>query len=214
MKTKCPEHYTIGSVVEKCANSSQPLASDNVKLATPVTNANSRITYGNEYCAQCHNDYDYQSWNFTYYCSEDTFVNTMKAVEEVVVVNETATVSPAVPVRDYLWEMNEAAKHVKYDPLTKTFRSAFNNRNYICSYYRFVSESMRQHVRTCVPHIAECSSTADQSLVEKCLSYTAIVYNKNVVYKNRDCANCNGRQRKDALSGCRFDLPSSPSPFR
>ena len=199
MKTKCPEYYTISSVLEKCVKSSQPLVSDDVKLATPVTNPRSKITYGNEYCAQCHNDYEYQSWNFTYYCSEDTFVNTLKAVEDVDV---KATVSP-VPERDYLWEMNEAAKHVKYDPLTRTFRSKFNNRNYICSYYRFVSENMRQHVRTCIPNIAECSFSADHGLVEKCLSYTGIVYNKNVVYKNKDCATCNANQQQNTLSGCK-----------
>lgn len=197
MKTKCAEYFTIANIREKCEKSSQPLAGDDPKLATPVTNLGNRITYGNEYCAQCNNDYDYQSWNFSYYCSEDAFVNTVKTVEDV---NETATAG-SLPVRDYLWETNEAAKHVKYDPVTKTFRSTFNNRDYSCSYYRYMSENLRQHVRTCIPSIAECSSAADQSVVEKCLSYTGIVYRKNVVYKNEDCAVCNGSQR-DSLKGC------------
>ena len=200
MKTKCPEYYSITDIRKKCEISSQPLASDDTKLATPVTNLENRITYGNEFCAQCHNDYNYQSWNFTYYCSEDVFVNPLEIIEDK---DESSANANPVPVRDYLWEMNEATKHVEYDPTTKTFRSTFNNRKYTCSYYRFVSEDIRQQIRMCIPSIAECSSTADQTLADKCLSYTGIVYHKNVVYKNEDCAVCNGNQKKNALSGCR-----------
>lgn len=189
----CPAYYNITEVRAKCENSTQPLVTDNVKLITPVTSTENRITYANEYCAQCHGDWNYQPWTLTYYCSEDVFLNTNSDIG----TNNTE--------RDYLWETTQAANHVKFDLVTKTFRSTFNNRNYTCPPSISLPETLRPLARLCIPAISKCSNTSDRQAVERCRSYTSIVYDDNTKYKNRDCAICNGKTKK--LPGCKERKP-------
>lgn len=167
-----------------------PLTNDDVKLIIPVTNLGERITYGNEYCAQCRGDLEYQPWVLTYYCSEDSFSTWENNVQ---IVNGTE--------RDYLWETTEAAKYVEFDPITKIFRSTFNNRNYTCPPSVSISESLRPSARLCIPAISSCLNKSDRQMAERCRSYTSIVYDSSTLrYRNKDCAVCNGQKSK--LKGC------------
>lgn len=70
MKTTCPKNYTNNSVRQKCESSVGVLKSANKKVLTPVTNTKRNITYGNEYCAVCNNDFFIESWNISASCSE------------------------------------------------------------------------------------------------------------------------------------------------
>lgn len=62
MKTNCPAWWTDNYIARQCEQSIKPLASEDIMLILPVTNPDTRITYGNAFCAYCHNDRNFQPW--------------------------------------------------------------------------------------------------------------------------------------------------------
>lgn len=76
MITSCPRSYSDNATRSKCEKSTLPLDEDDVTLIIPVTNVDTRVTYGNKYCARCHGagqdpetEKNYRLWNETRYCS-------------------------------------------------------------------------------------------------------------------------------------------------
>lgn len=70
MLTNCPDGYADQEIVSKCLASTQPSTGDNF-LIRPATNLNTHTTYGNAYCAICHDDaIDIVLWSLTARCGE------------------------------------------------------------------------------------------------------------------------------------------------
>jgi hypothetical protein len=62
MKTNCPVEWPRDHIAKLCEKSTEPLQSDDILLILPVTNNETAITYGNMYCAMCHNDARLEPW--------------------------------------------------------------------------------------------------------------------------------------------------------
>lgn len=224
MKTNCPASYKKEDIKRKCEKSVSPLESEDKKLIVPVTNVKTRITYGNEYCAQCHGVKEYQPWNLTSYCSaalkefaehddfkqnyplanleNDTAPMALKSpayrAENFADLTENSTLPQSL--NDLFTESEEASKFIKFDPSTRTFYSVYKEKNFTCSYGRITPKSLEPYLRPCEPFVAECPNFGDQAFVRKCQSYTSIVFDNFGAYKNKDCAACNGVVKK--LPGC------------
>lgn len=210
MKTSCPPDYPNRSVQSKCESSTGPLRSDNRKLFIPVTNIHKNITYGNEYCAICNNDYSYQVWTLTSHCSivydpsppsteaSSVYSHNFDSTSERLHNRSDAPTTEFVD--HYLLDLEEAKKRIRFDPLNKTFFSEYNGKLYECWYRREIPHALVPHFRDCVPVISNCTNNDELSL-ELCQSYTSIVFDEyKVAYKNKDCAYCNGVSTN--LTGC------------
>lgn len=159
-----------------------PLVGSNKKIFIPVTNKNKKITYGNEYCAICNNDYAYVPWNLTAWCSQEINDN---------LTTTSSTVRPTPFVDHHAIGLIEAKKRIEYDAESKSFVSSYNGKKYNCSYTRAQPTSIIPYLRNCVPAVSSCSDT-DDKLQELCLSYTAYVHDENgKIYRNVHCARCN-----------------------
>lgn len=62
MKTNCPAGWPYDNIARLCEKSMEPLRSDDLLLILPVTNNETAITYGNMYCAMCHDDANFEPW--------------------------------------------------------------------------------------------------------------------------------------------------------
>lgn len=78
MKTNCPISWTDDYTARQCEKSIQPLDSDDIMLILPVTNPKTEITYGNAFCAYCHNDFEFQPWILIPSCVPNESVNELK----------------------------------------------------------------------------------------------------------------------------------------
>ncbi|XP_065212340.1 uncharacterized protein LOC135839978 [Planococcus citri] len=224
MITTCPKNYNNITIRNKCEKSTLPLDTDNVKLIIPVTNVNTRITYGNEYCAQCHGVRNYRYWNETRVCSvkHDESIRTDDFRQNYPVANldnDTSSLNSrtqyyrlenftdltengtSLPQSDDLYaESLEATKFMKFNSTSKTFYSLYNNRNFACSVARAIPDDLNSSVRKCKKFVSECSIASNKTLTEKCRSYTSIVFDGFTSYRNKECAACNNVTQE--LPGC------------
>lgn len=208
MKTSCPSNYTNRSVIGKCESSMRPLKSENKKLYIPVTNVHYNVTYGNEYCAICNNDYTYQAWNLIPRCwvvyqppVETSTVRSERSIDVVTQIMHNEMISTTTEYVDwYAIDLEEAKKRIQFNAQNKTFFSEYKGKVYECQYSRGIPNDLVPHVRDCVPAISNCTSKKD--LLKLCRSYTSLVYDidSQIAYKNVDCARCNGVSSN--LYGC------------
>lgn len=194
MKTSCPPNYPNQSVKSKCESSTKTLRNENKKLYIPVTNVHKNITYGNEYCAVCNNEFVYKAWNLTTHCTpvanKDQTSTTGKA--------QHSETTEAIPdsgkfVDYYLLNMEEAKKRVRFNSTSKTFFSEYNGTKYDCWYSRLKPVELEPHFRDCVSAVWNCSLRNDTMLMDLCeTSHMSIVYDESsIAYKNKYCAYCN-----------------------
>lgn len=233
MLTSCPKTYNDTAIRAKCEKSTLPLDKDDLTLIIPATNVNTRITYGNKYCAQCHGERNYRLWNETRYCSvkqtesirpddfqqnypvanldNDTSSSGLKLpqfyrVENFTDLTENDTL--LAQTNDLPNESVEATKHIKFNSTSKTFYSFYNNKNFACSVGRDIPKDLESAVRKCKRFTFECADVSNKTLTEKCRSYTSIVFDNYGSYRNQDCAACNNVAKK--LPGC-FSESAPPS---
>lgn len=178
MKQACPHNFTDKEVQLKCENYTIGDEHTDPRVMKPVVDVLNKITYANEYCAACNDVIDFQPWSLAFNC---------------------------VPRNN--WELPENEKEVngilsnmKFDPITKTFRSVFKDKNYKCWHTWRVPSDLVPLLRPCLPKmISTCSDSRNKNLVHRCKSYTSVVYkltsatvNEGTkIYKNKDCAECN-----------------------
>lgn len=205
MISTCPPNYADPKVVSKCAKAFDDLRESNTKLIVPVTNLDTNITYANEYCALCNSDLVYNHWNLTAICSQE-----FTPLSVPTTYDDSADSSSTNITRDYYWETTEATKYIEFDSITKTFKSKFNNRRYECTYHTVAPSEFDQHLRACVSNVvsgcpANFTAAGDPELDEKCKSYTSVCvsrYQQNILYRNRECALCNGEKTEDFQAIC------------
>ncbi|XP_065211485.1 uncharacterized protein LOC135839402 isoform X2 [Planococcus citri] len=209
MKTTCPPNYPNQSVKSKCESSMKSLQNENKKLYIPVTNVQKNITYGNEYCAVCNNEFVYIAWNLTTHCSPITNNDQIPSTEKTQqFVSSTEKMSASTPDSQFIdyhkMNLEEAKKRVRFNSTSKTFFSEYNGTKYDCWYKRLKPAELEPHFRDCVSTISNCS-LKNSTFVNLCdSSHTSIVYDefKDEAYRNKYCAYCNNITSN--LRGC-FD---------
>lgn len=204
MKVNCPENWFDKNVSNKCAESLNPLTSTDVALYIPVTNPVKNVTYGNRYCALCHGDEEYKVWNEFPSCGE--------VPEEFLTSDGTIKNKARLSInfRKYRLEASRIWQNVSYyHEGSGYFMSHYNDKVFVCRMYRGLPKELDKNVRPCVPNVIEtCREESNSVDVQKCNSYTSIVYQKSgqkKKYRNIDCAKCNGVSPTD-VTGCPVTL--------
>ncbi|KAG7176339.1 G-protein coupled receptor Mth2-like 5 [Homarus americanus] len=136
----------------------------------PATSLNTFITYNNYYCAICNNDTQaLRVWPTRWECStlSKSFTNL-----------STQYVMTNIEFRNQKWGVN------------------FNNTGtfefHECSLFPVLPEKLKNATRKCSQAITTCGEGwGDVDVADLCQSYTAVVYNDTVPYRNPHCARCN-----------------------
>ena len=208
MKVTCPETWTEGDVSNKCAAALLPLTSTDVLPFIPVTNPTTNITYGNRYCAECNGDSDHQAWN--------EFPSCGNVADEY--LTPDGTIKPdaklSVDFKKHRLEASEIWQNAsQFHQASGYFLSRYQDRLFVCRMYRGLPKQVDRNVRQCVPNVIETcageeSAPDGTSALQKCRSYTSIVFEKREQkrrYRNVDCAKCNGVAPSE-LTGCPVTL--------
>lgn len=65
---RCPAEYVDKEIIQKCEKGSFFSDEEDFSIRIPATNSKLNIHYANRYCAICHNDSSFESWEFTVSC--------------------------------------------------------------------------------------------------------------------------------------------------
>lgn len=175
MKGKCSEGWADPEVAQLCVSHSpdshiprqDPLAS------MPVTSLATGDTYTNYYCAVCNNDStEVEMWRSRLECP--TLVS-----YEARFKNLTAD----FVISNLVFRNNNWGLHVEDNgvPVYHT-----------CYMDPVMPETVGHLVRQCKQSINNCSANwTDTEVADLCRSYTAVVYNFDLAYRNVHCAMCN-----------------------
>lgn len=113
MITKCSADWNETIFVELCEKSIQPLES-NISVVVPVSNALTRISYGNQYCAKCnHEDIESLiSWDVGAICGKAPtgLLKNSTSPSTTIGAFYYFKRNPRKPIVDYLTNINETDK--------------------------------------------------------------------------------------------------------
>lgn len=111
---------------------------------------------------------------------------------------------PGIDYNKYIKDLDNILENVRYDGNSQRFVSQYNGKSFICEFASRKPQNFDTNVRVCIPNmVSSCPPNTDQQTVQKCLSNTAIVYEKisKQAYKNKHCAVCNNISEVN-LTGC------------
>lgn len=185
MIKSCPDEWNVTSIKEQClAQNPIPLSYD-ILLKLPVTSTNG-ITYGNVFCAICNLDTSYDFWNvgFTYeYSASDVNVFNSSSLNI-----SQYSVDRTIDVKDILAKLS-------FNETGQMFWSSYVNESFYKCYLQAKAPSSITSLRYCVPDVIR--SCQDGKI---CEGFTSYVYLGDHVYKNLECARCNGKIEE--FKGC------------
>ncbi|XP_065205948.1 uncharacterized protein LOC135835553 [Planococcus citri] len=178
MIQSCPKEWNVTSIKENCLAQNPVTLSYDILLKLPVTSTSNGVTYGNVFCAICHEETKYDFWNvgFTY-----EFIN----------VSSTSLNSDdrSIDVKDILDNLsfNETGEMIWSSQVKESF--------YRCNLQAKLPSRITS-LRYCVPDVIR--SCANGTI---CEGYSSYVYIGDTVYKNSECAECNDIKSNE-LKGC------------
>lgn len=204
MVTSCPESYHNFGIARNC---SFELPIKDLSLVVPVTDKRTRTTYANKYCAECHNDTNYEPWDLTVdfveitssffendQNSESAQFDLLFTLEEEVTAAESAENSTERRIH-----VEQVFPSVRYHSAQESFLATFDGKNFVCTFDSKMPADMAAFVRKCLSNlISECPD--DEEKNELCQSYTEIVYDRHnsLSFRNKVCAECNSVPPQDA----------------
>lgn len=143
-------------------------------LGLPVTSIVSRVTYANYYCALCNHDAgQLNSWLPRVECPTLVDVNQRPKLNETNILEELKFINDS-------WEI-----HV-------------NNAIHLCTVDPYIPSTVVEYVRLCKENIDSCPSVFnDVEVIQLCDSYTALLYDGSIAYRNYHCALCHGLTNVD-----------------
>ncbi|XP_067126375.1 uncharacterized protein [Centruroides vittatus] len=189
--SNCKKNWRDLETKRKCEN---PNAEDPYTLI-PVASKRSKITYRNRYCASCNEDKrDIEFWKIGVTCRQ-----------------LSANLSYDFP------------NDLVYNSRLKTWGVLLPNQTFLRCKLVPVSPENTQNLRSCYSDtISTCfANWKDDSIKEKCESYTAIILARHrVKYRNVHCAVCNGINVTDLncpylssgeLARINVEIPGTPN---
>ncbi|XP_042885083.1 uncharacterized protein LOC122261480 [Penaeus japonicus] len=172
MKGTCSEGWEDAEVADLCLRGSPTahLGHEDLVANLPATSTASSVTYTNYYCAICNDDsHSLTLWQSRWECEGlDGFRSN---------VSQDAAASSIV-FKNGNWGVDLEVKGTK--------------EYHVCAMYPSLPTSLANVTRPCQAAISTCAGNwTDENVATLCQSYTAIVYNNTVAYRNPHCATCN-----------------------
>ncbi|XP_053634006.1 uncharacterized protein [Cherax quadricarinatus] len=171
MKGTCQEGWQDEEVSNQCLSGSPASAGREDPVGNlPATSLASSRTYTNYYCAICNNDtHALRVWSARWECG--TLSKYSQNLTQEYVISRLV-------FNSYEWGVN----------LDNNGAVEFQK----CSILPVRPEELINVTRSCTPAIKTCEREWEGTEVaDSCQSYTAVVYNHTLPYKNPHCAKCN-----------------------
>lgn len=172
MKGTCSDGWEDREVAALCLGGSPAanLGHEDLLANLPATSADSNVTYVNYYCAICNNDsLSLTLWQSRWECEGlDGLRSTL---------SQDAAAS-GIAFKDGNWGVEVEINGTK--------------EYHVCAMYPSLPTTLTGVTRPCQAAISSCAANwTDQNVADLCQSYTAVVYNNTLPYRNPHCATCN-----------------------
>ncbi|XP_069941141.1 G-protein coupled receptor Mth2-like [Cherax quadricarinatus] len=197
MVTRCPEG-TENNLAAKCNHTAPP----SYLMDIPVFSSSSGIAYRNIFCAKCHRDFSVQRYNFSLSCSMNLTSTTQL---------ENMTYHPG----QLKWTLPDKIIDEGEAGVERRFAPVFSNTLHSMSCWLNVPYPSTMD-RWCIEHVIDTCMTnwPVKEVQQRCSSYNYYVKVSATVYKNWDCAVCNGHLESEIECLFKDSIPlgsSAPS---